>query len=221
MMRDDVIEESSSPWSSPIVLVKKKDGSTRFCVDYRRLNSVTRKDAYPLPRMEDILDSLSGATAFSTIDMASGYWQCEVAESDREKTAFTTGDGLYQFKVLPFGLCNGPSTFQRLMDLVLSGAQWKSCLVYLDDVIIFGRDFREHIERLTDVLVRLRKAGLKVKPEKCQIMKPNVKFLGHVVSKNGVATDPKKLPRSRNGGPQHLLRSLGRSLERFHIIGAS
>ena len=135
MLERDVIQPTNSPWASPIVLVQKKDGSTRFCVDYRKVNSVTRKDAYPLPRVDDTLDTLAGSKWFSTLDLLSGYWQVEVHPEDRQKTAFCTPDGLFEFKVMPFGLCNAPATFQRLMDTVLAGLQWTNCLVYLDDVI--------------------------------------------------------------------------------------
>ena len=136
MLAKDVIQQSSSPWASPIVLVRKKDGSIRFCVDYRKVNGITRKDAYPLPRVDDTLDTLSGSKWFTTLDLISGYWQVELEEKDREKTAFCTPDGLFEFKVMPFGLCNAPATFQRLMDMVLAGLQWANCLVYLDDIIV-------------------------------------------------------------------------------------
>lgn len=145
MLEKTVIKPSSSPWASPVVLVKKKDGSVRFCIDYRKLNDVTMKDAYPIPRIDDSLDMLSGAYWFSTLDLASGYWQVAMDEKDKEKTAFITRGGLFEFEVLPFGLCNAPSTFERLMEKVLSGLQWNTCLVYLDDVIIFGKNFMRNL----------------------------------------------------------------------------
>ncbi|GBL63149.1 Retrovirus-related Pol polyprotein from transposon 297, partial [Araneus ventricosus] len=145
MVDNGIIEESSGPWASPIVLVKKKDGSTRFCVDYRKLNEITKKDSYPLPRIDDTLDALNGSQWFTTLDLKSGYWQVEVRTEDREKTAFTTGQGLWQFKVMPFGLCNAPATFERLMETVLRGLSSEACLVYLDDIIIVGRTFEEHL----------------------------------------------------------------------------
>ena len=198
MLNKDVIRPSSSPWASPIVLVPKKDGSVRFCVDYRKVNDLTRKDAYPLPRVDDTLDTLSGSKWFSTLDLISGYWQVEVAEEDREKTAFCTPDGLFEFKVMPFGLCNAPATFQRLMDMVLGGLQWTNCLVYLDDVIVVGRTFREHLQNLRSVFSRLSTAGLKLQPKKCHLCSPQVEFLGHVVSAEGVSTDPKKIEKVAN-----------------------
>lgn len=135
MIQNDIITPSTSPWASPIVLVKKSDGSFRFCVDYRKVNDVTLKDSYPLPRIDDTLDNLGGAQFFSTLDLQSGYWQ--VSESDRGKTAFVTPQGM------PFGLCNAPATFQRLMHAVLRGLSPLYCLVYLDDVIVFSRRFEE------------------------------------------------------------------------------
>ena len=188
----DVIEPSSSPWSSPVVLVRKKDGTYRFCVDYRQLNKLTKKDAHPLPRIDDTLDSLQGSCWFSTLDLASGYWQVEVDPAHKEKTAFTTPFGLHQFKVMPFGLCNAPSTFQRLMELVLAGLQWSICLVYLDDIIIHSKTVKEHLARLREVFTRLRQAGLKIKPAKCHLMQKSVTYLGHIISEHGVETDPEK-----------------------------
>lgn len=151
MLDEGVIEESTSPWSSPVVLVTKKDGSTRFCVDYRKLNDVTKKDSYPLPRIDDTLSTLSGSRWFSTLDLKSGYWQVGLHHEDKEKTAFSAGSGLYQFTVMPFGLCNAPATFERLMECVLRGLTWETCLVYLDDVIVFGRTFEEHLKNLREV----------------------------------------------------------------------
>lgn len=141
MLHRGVIRPSNSPWASPVVLVKKKDGSIRFCVDYRRLNKITRKDVYPLPRIDDALDSLQGAEFFSSLDLRSGYWQVPMADADRPKTAFVTPDGLYEFNVMPFGLCNAPATFERMMDTILRGLKWKICLCYLDDIVVFSPDF--------------------------------------------------------------------------------
>ena len=193
MLAQDVISPSSSPWASPIVLVKKKDGRTRFCVDYRKLNHLTRKDAYPLPRIDDTLNTLAGSKWFSTLDLISGYWQVELDQQTREKTAFCTPEGLFEFNVMPFGRCNAPATFQRLMDLVLAGLQWSQCLVYLDDVIVMGRTFSEHLQNLSSVFSRIREAGLKLKPAKCAFLQPEVHYLGHIVSGDGVATDPSKV----------------------------
>ena len=156
------------------------------------MNNVTRKDAYPLPRVDDILDSLAGSQWFSTLDLISGYWQVEVNQDDQEKTAFCTPDRLFEFQVMPFGLCNAPATFQRLMELVLAGPQWTTCLVYLDDVIVVGRNLEEHLVHLKSVFQRIREAGLKLQPAKCALCLEEVKFLGHIISKKGVATHPAK-----------------------------
>ena len=193
MLQQGIIEPSQSAWSSPIVLVQKKDGSTRFCVDYRKLNNLTLKDSYPLPRIDESLDTLRGAKWFSTLDLQSGYFQVEMDPKDAEKTAFTTICGLYQFKVMSFGLCNAPATFERMMEVILSGLQWETCLLYIDDVIIFSNNFEQHLERLSDVLSRLQTAGLKLSPHKCQLLKKQVSFLGHVVSEHGIATDLSKI----------------------------
>lgn len=187
------IRPSTSPWASPIVLVKKKDGTTRFCVDYRKLNSVTKKDAYPLPRIDDCFDSLRGANWFCTLDLRSGYWQIPMARESIEKTAFVTKYGLFEFLVMPFGLTNAPATFERLMERVLNGLQWTQCLVYIDDIIVFGTTFRETLEHLVNVFERLKDAKLTCKSKKCELFRRSVKFLGHVVSADGLKCDPDKV----------------------------
>ena len=162
MEEKDVTQPSSSPWASPIVLVKKQDGTHQFCGDYWKLNAVTRKDAYPNLQIDDTLDTLSVAAWFSILDMVSGYWKVEVGEEDREKTAFCTQCGLYEFNIMLFGLCNVSATFQRLMDLVQAGLQMSQCLDYLNDVIVVGCTFDEHLINLQEVFERVRRAGLKL-----------------------------------------------------------
>ena len=193
LLEAQVIRESSSPYASPIVLVRKKDGSLRLCVDYRLLNSKTRKDAFPLPRIEESLDALSGARWFSTLDLASGYNQVPVAEQDKPKTAFCTPFGLFEWNRMPFGLCNVPGTFQRLMQRMFGDQQCESLLLYLDDIVVFSTSVTQHLERLELVLSRLQKEGLKAKLEKCAFFQQEVQYLGHVISGEGVATDPSKI----------------------------
>ena len=192
MAERGLIERSASPWSSALVLVRKKDGSLRCCVDYRTLNKLTIKDSYPLPRIDDSLDALTGARWFSTLDLKSGYHQVPMAKEDKPKTAFSCGSGLWQFQVMPFGLCKAPATFERLMEAVLGGLHWNSVLVYLDDVIIFGKTFEEELERLQEVFERFRGANLKLNTKKCHLFQREVQYLGHVVSQAGVHTDPDK-----------------------------
>ncbi|XP_078476934.1 uncharacterized protein LOC144737926 isoform X1 [Lampetra planeri] len=192
MLEADIISPSSSPWGAPIVLVKKQDGSLRFCVDFRRLNKISVADAYPLPRMDKSLDALSGARYFSTLDLLSGFWQLPLDEESKPKTAFRTPGGLFQFNRLPMGLHSSPATFQRLMELVLSGLQWETCLIYLDDVIVFSKTFEEHLQRLRGVFLRMRSAKLKFKPAKCHLFCKSVRYLGHIVDSSGISTDPAK-----------------------------
>ena len=193
MLKKNIIQPSSSPWSSPVVLVKKKNGDLRLCVDYRKLNEVTRRDAFPLPRIDDLFDALAGARFFSTLDLASGYWQVEVKQEDRPKTAFSVPSGLYEFQTMPFGLVNAPATFQRLMQKVLQDLVPDVCLVYLDDVIVLGKTIEEHLSNLEKVLTRISEVGLTLKPTKCHFLCPEVCYLGHIVSADGVRTDPTKV----------------------------
>ena len=145
-----------------------------------------------------MLTTLAGTKWFSTLDMISGYWQVEVAPEDREKTAFCTHEGLYEFKVMPFGLSNAPTTFQRLLNSVLAGLLWKNCLVYVNDIIICGRTFEEHLSNLRAVFERLKLAGLKLQPTKCAFARKRVEFLGHIVSEEAIATDPAKVDKVEN-----------------------
>ena len=158
MLNQGVVEASESPWASPIVLVQKKDGGVWFCIDYRKLNQITKLDEFPLPRIDDTLDLLASSCHFSAPDLASGYWQVVMDPDSKEKTAFTTYAGLYQFKKMPFGLVNAPATFQRLMEVVLSGLARRVCVVYLDDILVFGRTITGHNANLVQVLQRLRRA---------------------------------------------------------------
>ena len=193
MLSQGVIQPSTSPWSSPIVLVKKKDGSYRFCIDYRKLNSITKVDAHPLPRVDDLLEALNGNAIFSTLDLRSGYWQVGMHPDDCEKTAFSTPGGLYEFLRLPYGLSNAPATFSRAIGVVLSGLTYAECLCYFDDVIIFSKNMTEHCSRLTSVLNRFREHNLRVKASKCSFGADKVVYLGHTVSQEGIHTDPKKI----------------------------
>ena len=187
-----VITESKSPYASPVVLVKKKDKSLRVCVDFRKLNARTVKDSYPIPRISETLQALSGAEWFCSLDLQSGYLQVQIAAKDKAKTAMTTPFGLYEFNRMPFGLTNAPATFQRLMECCLGDLNFRTCLIYLDDVIVFARSFLEMLERLEEVLQRLGEYGLKLKMSKCKLFQRKLTYLGHVVSAAGVEPDPEK-----------------------------
>ncbi|KAG1957220.1 thy-1 membrane glycoprotein [Pimephales promelas] len=201
MAANGIIEPSDSPWAAPMVMVRKKTGAWRPCVDFRRLNAVTRKDSYPLPRIDDALDYVAGSCWFSSLDLRSGYWQVELAAEARPKTAFTIGQGLWQFKVMPFGLCNAPATFERLMERVLKDIPRTRCVVYLDDLLVHARDFDQAVHNLREVLTAIRSAGLRLNPAKCNLLTRQTQFLGHVVSESGVATDPTKVAAVRDWPP--------------------
>ncbi len=188
----DVIEDAplDCAYSAPVVIVRKKNGELRFCVDYRKLNAVTVRTSYPLPRIQDILERLRDAAYYTSMDLVSGYYQHPLFAADRSKTAFITRSGVYVFKVLPMGLCNAPSTFQRGMDMVLKDLVGKCCFVYLDDVIVFSRSFEEHLQHLEAVLVRFAEFNLQMKLNKCKFARKEILFLGHVVSGEGTKPNP-------------------------------
>lgn len=188
-----VIEPSDAEWSFPVVVVPKPGGHFRFCVDYRRLNERTVKDVYPIPRMDDCLDSLGDATVFSTVDCNAGYWQIPVAAEDRDKTKFTSHTGLFRFLRLPFGLVNAPASFQRALDIISSGQRNQTCLVYLDDVIVFSRTVGDHIRHLREVPLLLEKAGVSLKPSKCHLFQQEVEYLGHVVRPGQLLVNQKNI----------------------------
>lgn len=193
LLEQGVIKPTHSPYASPIVLARKKDGTLRMCVDYRRLNAKTVRDSFPLPRIEETLDSLKGAKFFSTMDLASGYNQIAVHETDKHKTAFITPFGLYQYERLPFGLAGAPATFQRFMQRLFNDRLFEILIIYLDDLLVFSKNLEEHLEHLDFVFTTISKHGLKLKPSKCHLFREEVPYLGHVISADGVATDPEKV----------------------------
>lgn len=187
MLAHGVIEMVHGAWAFPVVLVRKKDGSLRFCVDYRGLNAVTTRNVYPLPRIDETLETRGGAVWFTTLDLHADYWQVEVAEEDRNKTAFITRQGLCRFLCMPFGLVNAPSTFQRVMNCVLRGLLWDSCLVYLDDIIVFTKGaFKQHVVDPAVVFDQLEHAGLTLKTSKCTFGAKEIDYLGHRLTSKGI-----------------------------------
>ena len=192
MLDTGIIEPSRSEWASPMVIVRKKDGGIRVCVDYRRLNSVTAVDPYPMPRTDDLIDRLGCAKYISTLDLSRGYWQVPVAESDRPKTSFTTSMGLFQFRVMPFGLSGAPATFQRMMDRLLQGTD-DFAAAYLDDLVVYSDTWEAHCHHLRQVLQRLSNNGLTAKPAKCQLGMRKCVYLGHVVGNGQVCPEESKL----------------------------
>jgi hypothetical protein len=222
MLANGIIRPSTSPYSAPVVLVKKKTGDLRLCVDYRKLNAATVKNKYPIPRMNNIFDNFFGAKYFTTLDLFSGYWQIKMREKDKEKTAFTCEAGHFEFERLPFGLCNAPAAFQYLMNEVLKTAiSEKFALVYLDDIIIYSDSYSKQQVHLDRVFKLLSEAGLKVKPSKCEFLKQEIIYLGHIVTSRGISPNPKKIqdvieyPRPENVNQLRTFLGLANYYRRF------
>jgi hypothetical protein len=197
MLEKGIIRESNSLWQAPAILVPKKspDGKPkyRFCVDFRALNAVTKFDSYPLPRFEETTSTLHGSKYFSVLDSYSGFWQMNIAEEHKERTAFTVPSGHYEFNRLPFGLSNSPASFQRLMDIVLRNLVGTECWIFIDDVIVYSQSAEQHALRLENVLRRFDVANLSLHPGKCVFAQPQVQYLGYVLSKRGVSASPDKI----------------------------
>lgn len=209
LIKYDVIEKCQSEWNFPLVCIwKKEKKEIRVCVDFRHLNKVTSRPAFPMPNIEDMLDALNGSKYFSTIDLGNAYYQVELDVDSRDKTAFSTKHGQYRFKRMPFGIAAAPATFQELMHRVLGPLNWKEALVYLDDILIFSSTKEEHMERIRKVLQRIRESGLRINPEKCEFMKTEVKFLGHILDKNGIAADPEKVKAIESFKKPNLVKQL-------------
>jgi len=224
MLHAGVIEPSTSPWLSPVVLVKKKGGTLRFCVDYRGLNAVTKRDTYPLPHISEMIDELGPMNIFTTLDARAAYWSVELEESDRPKTAFSDGYRLFQFRRLPFGLSTAPTTFQRTMNLVLSSVLGRHTLAYLDDVIVYSQSFSQHLRDLDETLQLLSLAGLKLNLQKCQFAATTIDFLGFTISPEGVSPNHEKVLAISKTPPPRTVREVRRFLGatgffRKHIPG--
>ena len=199
MIEVGTMRKSNSPWASAVVLLRKKDGSLRFCIDLQWLNACTIKDVYSLPHIDKTLNCLEGATIFTSLNLKNGYWQVEMEEESRPLTAFTVGPlGFYECKRMPFSLTNAPATFQCLMESCLGELHLKWCIIYLDDIIVFSDNPKDHLKRLRGVFAKLAKAGLKLKPSKCEFFKSKITYLGHIVSAKGIETDPRKVEAVKN-----------------------
>lgn len=217
LLKKEIVQTSTSPYNSPVWIVPKKPDSAgnkrwRMVIDYRRLNEKTIADAYPLPNICDILDQLGGAKYFSILDLANGFHQIPMDDNDAYKTAFSTPHGHYEFTRMPFGLKNAPATFQRLMDQILTGLQGNELFVYMDDIVIYASSLREHDIKIAKLMARLRSANLTLQVDKCEFLRHEVAYLGHIIGENGVRPDPQKIiavknfpaPRNQKGIRQFL-----------------
>jgi len=198
LIQKHFIRPSVSPWGAPVLLVKKKDGSMRLCIDYRRLNKVTIKNKYPLPRIDDLLDQLKGVTVFSKIDLRSGYHQIRIKSTDVSKTAFRTRYGHYEFLVMPFGVTNAPAVFMDYMNRIFQPYLDQFVIIFIDDILIYSKSPQEHAQHLRVVLNILREKQLYAKFSKCEFWLSEVAFLGHVISQGGVAVDKSKVEAVQN-----------------------
>ena len=203
MLDKGIIEPSDSPYNSPVWVVPKKTDASgkqkwRIVIDFRKLNELTDQDAYPLPDIDNILSQLGNAKFFSALDLSSGFHQIPMNPESKKYTAFSAPQGHYHYNRMPFGLKNAPATFQRMMDTALRGLINRHCFVYLDDIIIFGQSIEEHNNNLAIVLQRLRELGLKIQPDKCEFLKPELEYLGHIVTAEGVKPNPRKIEAVKN-----------------------
>ena len=211
LLKKDCIERSYSPYSAPIVITQKPSGGWRLCVDYRQLNEHSIPDAYPLPRINHILTQLGNGRYFTTLDLKSGYWQIPMANDSKAYTAFTVpGRGLYQWKVMPFGLHSAPATFQRALDRIIGPEMEPYAFAYLDDIVVVGSTFEEHARNLKEVLRRLKEANLKLNVDKCEFFKREIRYLGHIISEKGIHTDPEKIKAIKELKPPQNLKEVRR-----------
>ena len=188
----NIIRPSESPWNAPLVIIPKKNGDLRLTVDFRKLNSITKRPIFPIPDANQLFDTLKGSVLFSTLDLSSGYYNIPMKAEDISKTAFSTRTNHWEFVRMPMGICSAPSTFQRLMHKIFEKEKWYECLIYLDDILVFAESVEDHIQRLRTIFCRIRESGVKLSPTKCKFMKPEVSYLGHTISSEGVKTDKKK-----------------------------
>ncbi|MEL6562292.1 MAG: reverse transcriptase domain-containing protein, partial [Bacteroidota bacterium] len=198
LLKNKIIEKSDSPYNNPLVLLRKKNGTLRMCVDFRELNAITKREMYPLPNASDLFDRLSGQQYFTTIDLSKGYYQIKLDKMSQEKTAFSTSQGHFKFTRLPFGLTSAPAAFQSAIETILAKEKYHNCAVYIDDIIIYGRTRKEHDYNLLVILNKLMNAGVKLSKEKFQFCKQKIRYLGHIISSKGIEKDPEKLVKLEN-----------------------